>query len=137
MENHVQKGHIVLTVKDLERSKGWYKNVFNFFNFKLAFEDEEKMYFSIDNFSLHLAVFQGHKEFVNDVFNRYRIGLHHLAIATDSKEKVDHFYKHLLKNKVTITEPPQHYPDYGDELYYAVFFNDPDGLRLEVFFEKH
>ncbi|HLC69584.1 MAG TPA: VOC family protein [Patescibacteria group bacterium] len=137
MNEHNPKGHIVLTVKDLVKSKTWYKKVFSFFNFELAFEDEEKMYFGIDSFPLYLAIFQGHKEFSNDTFNRYRIGLHHLAISTDSKEKVDRFYKHLLENKVIVTEPPQNYPDYGDEIYYAVFFTDPDGLRLEVFFEKN
>ncbi len=51
------------------------------------------------------------------------------------KETVDEFYDFLKKKKVVVTEKPQHFPDYGDELYYAVFFKDPDGLRLELFFE--
>jgi hypothetical protein len=31
---------------------------------------------------------------------------------------------------VTVVDPPADYPDYG-EGYYAVFFLDPDGLKLE------
>lgn len=132
----MQKGHLVLTVKDLEKAKKWYAGVFQPLSFKIAYEDEEKMYFEVGNFPLYLAVFQGHDEFDHDTFNRYRIGFHHLGISVASKETVDEFYNHLIRQNVTITEPPQHYPEYGDELYYAVFFNDPDGLRLEVFFEE-
>jgi NAD-dependent oxidoreductase involved in siderophore biosynthesis len=29
-----------------------------------------------------------------------------------------------------VVDPPADYPDYGDG-YYAVFFTDPDGLKLE------
>ena len=36
----------------------------------------------------------------------------------------------LQKHDVTVVDPPADYPDYG-EGYYAVFFLDPDGLKLE------
>ena len=36
----------------------------------------------------------------------------------------------LQKHKVKVVDPPADYPDYG-EGYYAVFFTDPDGLKLE------
>ena len=34
------------------------------------------------------------------------------------------------KHKLNVVDPPADYPDYG-EGYYAVFFTDPDGLKLE------
>lgn len=103
--------------------------------FSVAFEDERNVYFKSKDLTEHIAIFQSHKEFAKDKFDRYRVGFHHLAFRADKKETVDEFYEFLKKKKVVITEKPQHYPDYGDELYYAVFFNDPDGLRLELFFE--
>ena len=55
-----------------------------------------------------------------------------------SPESFDDFYKFLSKREdVDIEAKPRHYPDYGDKLYYALFFHDPDGLRLEVFYEEH
>lgn len=132
-----KKSHIVMTVKDLKKSKEWYDNVFSFFGFKHAYADDTNIYYKSDVLPFYLAIFQGHEEYQNDNFDRYRVGLHHIGIAVDSKEKVDNFYKHLVKNNIVVTEKPQHYPDYGDDLYYAVFFNDPDGLRLEIFHEEN
>jgi hypothetical protein len=43
---------------------------------------------------------------------------------------VDDLYAFLRKNDVVVVDPPADYPDYGDG-YYAVFFLDPDGLKLE------
>jgi hypothetical protein len=43
---------------------------------------------------------------------------------------VDDLYAVLEQNKVKVVDPPADYPDYG-EGYYAVFFLDPDGLKLE------
>lgn len=37
------------------------------------------------------------------------------------------FFHHL---DLTVSDPPTEYPDYG-EGHYAVFFADPDGLKLE------
>jgi catechol 2,3-dioxygenase-like lactoylglutathione lyase family enzyme len=36
----------------------------------------------------------------------------------------------LVGQKATILDPPTEYPAYGAG-YYAVFFADPDGLKLE------
>ena len=135
MGKAVPGGHFVLTVKNLKKSSKWYKEILGWLGFSVAFEDERNVYFKSKDFTEYIAIFQGHKEFFSDDFDRYRVGFHHLAFRADKKETVDDFYEILKKKKVVVTEKPQHYPDYGDELYYAVFFNDPDKLRLELFFE--
>jgi catechol 2,3-dioxygenase-like lactoylglutathione lyase family enzyme len=132
-----KKGHIVVTVKDLEKSYSWYSEVLGFLGFKTVYRDEKQIYFGAESFSMYVAIFQGNKEFDEDTFNRYRIGLHHIALAVEDKKTVDMFYEFLVEKKVTVTEMPKHYPEYDDEIYYAVFFNDPNGLRLEVFYEKN
>jgi hypothetical protein len=43
---------------------------------------------------------------------------------------VDDLYAVLQKHDVEVVDPPADYPDYGKG-YYAVFFLDPDGLKLE------
>ena len=65
--------------------------------------------------------------------HRYSAGLHHLAFSAETKEQVDSFYEFLLQQNVEILDPPAVY-DYSPG-YYAVFFTDPDGIKLEVVFE--
>jgi glyoxylase I family protein len=65
--------------------------------------------------------------------DRYSPGLHHLAFHADSREDVDAFYGFLLDIGATVLDAPAEY-DYTPG-YYAVFFADPDGIKLEVVFE--
>ena len=64
--------------------------------------------------------------------DRYSPGLHHAAWLAASKEDVDQLYAKLVAFGATILDPPADYPKYnGGRGYYAVFFADPDGLKLE------
>ncbi len=67
--------------------------------------------------------------------DRYAPGLHHLAFHADSREDVDCIHGFLLEIGATVLDPPTEY-DYTPG-YYAVFFADPDGIKLEVVFEPH
>lgn len=62
--------------------------------------------------------------------DRFSPGLHHLAFQADSREDVDRFHEFLRRTGVTVLDPPADYPHYWP-VYYAVFFADPDGLKLE------
>ncbi len=57
--------------------------------------------------------------------------MHHLAFRAQSREEVDRLHALLRRMDATILDPPGVYypPDY-----YAVFFADPDGLKLELVF---
>ena len=57
----------------------------------------------------------------------------HLAFHADSREDVDGFHGFLLAIGATILDPPAEYAYTPG--YYAVFFADPDGIKLEVVFE--
>ena len=55
------------------------------------------------------------------------VGLHHYAFQLRNRKDVDALQAFLEKEKVQIVDPADEY--YED--YYAVFFLDPDGLKLE------
>lgn len=64
--------------------------------------------------------------------DRYSSGLHHLALRALSREDVDAFHEKLTAFGATILDAPADYPQYNKGRgYYAVFFADPDGLKLE------
>lgn len=57
--------------------------------------------------------------------------LQHLAFAARTHGEVDSFQKWALEQGVRITSGPKPYPEYGGD-YYAVFFDGPERLRLEL-----
>ena len=64
---------------------------------------------------------------------RGKPGLHHLAFSVDSRAEVERIYEEVIKDleHVAVEDPPIDCPEYG-EGYYATFFFDPDGIKLEV-----
>jgi len=64
---------------------------------------------------------------------RGKPGLHHLAFSVNSRAEVDRIYEEAIKPlaHVEVEDPPIDCPEYG-EGYYATFFFDPDGIKLEV-----
>jgi len=53
-----------------------------------------------------------------------------LAWTAESRDDVDRLHKVLVDIGATVLDAPAEYPRYGHG-YYAVFFIDPDGLKLE------
>lgn len=67
--------------------------------------------------------------------DRYAPGLHHAAWTSPTREDVDALFAKLQIFGANILDPPQDYPEYNQgKGYYAVFFSDPDGLKLEYVF---
>jgi glyoxylase I family protein len=68
--------------------------------------------------------------FRTDQFHRHRVGLCEIAFAADSRREVDELASEIERYGGKVTDVPRQY-DYVPG-YYAVFFTDPDGLKLEV-----
>lgn len=70
----------------------------------------------------------------NQRHDRYGPGPHHIAFHVTTRSEVDQIYEVLEEKGATILDPPADYggrSGYGSK-YYAVFFEDPDGVKLEV-----
>jgi len=61
----------------------------------------------------------------------YQPGFHHLAFRVANRVAVDQIHSWLCEGEYPVLEPPRPYPEYSRD-YYAVFFLDPDGLKLEI-----
>ena len=66
-------------------------------------------------------------------FHRKRPGLNHVAFRVDRREDVDRFRAEFLapRGLGTLYDTPREFPEYRPG-YYAVFFEDPDRLKVEV-----
>ena len=63
--------------------------------------------------------------------DRYRVGMHHLCLEAATRELLYESADRIVALGGTISEGPRHYPEYR-EGYHAVFFFDPDGIKLEL-----
>ena len=128
--------HIDLSVTDLARSRPFYESVLAFMGYVVGEEYPERgvdfdRRFGGEFCSIGVRVTSGAN--ARRTHDRYSPGLHHLAWSADSRADVDAFHAHLQKMGAAILDPPADYPQYGPG-YYAVFFADPDGLKLEYVF---
>ena len=64
-------------------------------------------------------------------FELYAPGLHHLAFAVEAAGDVDAAHAAAVEAGAEILHAPRVFPQYRHD-YYATFFLDPDGFRLEV-----
>ncbi|HEV2060992.1 MAG TPA: VOC family protein [Solirubrobacteraceae bacterium] len=63
-------------------------------------------------------------------YDRYGVGLHHLAFAANSRAAVDERARWLRERGAVLESGPE---EYGyTPGYYAVFFYDPDQIKLEI-----
>jgi catechol 2,3-dioxygenase-like lactoylglutathione lyase family enzyme len=66
-----------------------------------------------------------------EAFHKDRVGLCEIAFAATSRDEVDALGRALVARGVPVLAPPREYPEYVPG-YYAVFFSDPDGMKLEL-----
>ncbi|HKP17859.1 MAG TPA: VOC family protein [Gaiellaceae bacterium] len=63
-------------------------------------------------------------------YDRYQVGMHHLALEAPSRYAVDERAEWLRSRGIEIESGPEEYSYIPG--YYAVFFYDPDGMKLEI-----
>jgi catechol 2,3-dioxygenase-like lactoylglutathione lyase family enzyme len=117
--------HLVIRVSDFDKSKQFYGRLFTFLGFEISDEYDDAIGWTNGKtrFWIGPADAEGKKR-------KYRIGdigFHHYAFQLRSRKDVDALEYFLKELGATIVDPAAEY--YED--YYAVFFLDPDGLKLE------
>lgn len=121
--------HIYVTVRHLRQSENFYDRVMGVLGYRKGASeiagDPHIHYFNRQfGFSLRPA-----RDATRD-HDPYAPGLHHFCFRVVDERAVDRAAAALRAAGVEIMEP-RYYPEYAPD-YYATFFDDPDGLRLEV-----
>jgi catechol 2,3-dioxygenase-like lactoylglutathione lyase family enzyme len=120
--------HIYIAVSDLARSEAFYDRAMAILGFR-------KNTFAIGG-DRHVQYFNRHFGYVlrpaksRNAHDPYSPGLHHLCLRVDSVADVVSVATDLRQAGIDATEARLH-PDYAPD-YWATFFTDPDGIRLEV-----
>jgi catechol 2,3-dioxygenase-like lactoylglutathione lyase family enzyme len=117
-------------VRDLARSIEFYDRVLPLFGFRRGTGAPEGPTWAGDGLEVGL---QPARTTGSARHDRYAPGLHHLAFTAPTREAVDAAHAQLVALGAVILDPPADYPQYAPG-YYAVFFADPDGIKLEYVF---
>jgi catechol 2,3-dioxygenase-like lactoylglutathione lyase family enzyme len=118
--------HLVLSVGDFARSKAFYNKLLGFLGFKPKYEYEDMAGWSNRKTLFWIAA--ADDEGKRHKYRKGDIGFHHYAFELSSRKDVDDLGKFLDDNDITVVDPPG---EYYDSSYYAVYFTDPDGMKLE------
>jgi glyoxylase I family protein len=123
--------HVDLVVSSIERSLPFYRELLGPLGWHGISEVEGERgetiwYLSGRDSSIGLREAQS----PDGDYDRYRVGLHHLAIEVASRAAVDERADWLRRNGALLESEPQEYAYVPG--YYAVFFYDPSGIKLEL-----
>ena len=123
--------HVDLVVSSIERSLPFYTQLLLPLGFHTVAEVEgergETIWY-IGGPGTAVGLREARSE--SEPYDRYQVGLHHLAFEADSRAQVDERAEWVRGQGVEIESEPQEYTYIPG--YYAVFFYDPDGLKLEI-----
>ena len=125
--------HIDLTVKDPAASRPFYEAVLAHMGYRVSEVHERGIDFDLltpDGVFASVGLIKASEAGARHPHDRFSPGLHHLAWSAEDRADVDALHELLLRIGATILDAPAEYPRYGSG-YYAVFFADPDGLKLE------
>jgi len=127
-------GHILINVSSKRKSFPFYKELLKYLGWEIIYEDSN--YLGASSRPADLWFEETEPEYKKNYFHRKNTGINHFSFKVARKGDVDKFHQDFLKKKgiKTLYESPAIFPDYGDN-YYAVFFEDPDRIKIEVAYE--
>jgi glyoxylase I family protein len=120
--------HIYVAVADLERSERFYDAVMKVLGFRkgtapVAGERHLHYFNRVTQYTIRPAKHAA-------THDPYSPGLHHVCLRVGDDVAVDAAARALRAIGVDASDPKL-YPEYAPD-YYATFFSDPDGIRLEI-----
>ncbi len=127
--------HLDLVVGSLERGLDFYRGLLGPLGYVHEGDiegerGERVVYLSRHGGGGSLSLRERQSDAHETPYDRYAIGIHHIAFAASSRAVVDDRAQWARQNGVEIESGPQ---EYGyTPGYYAVFLHDPDGLKLEI-----
>lgn len=121
--------HIYITVSNMERSEIFYDkvlvNILGFRKNKFTLNDDPHIHYFNRYFGYVIRPAR-----TQAIHDPYAPGLHHFCFRVDSADEVITIAEKLQNAGIEASEAKL-YPEYAPD-YWATYFTDPDGIRLEV-----
>lgn len=121
--------HIEINVSNLEKSLQFWSWFLEDLGYRVFGKWEKGQSYKLGE--TYIVFVQTEERFLDSNYHRSRVGLNHLAFHASSRTEVDDF-TNKLKDKGVKLLYQNDYPYAGGENYYAVFFEDPDRIKVEL-----
>lgn len=121
--------HVEIYVSNLQRSVEFWGWLLHELGYELYQKWDSGMSWKYQE--TYLVFVQAEERYLDVPYHRCRVGLNHLAFHANSKEHVDKVTASLKEKGVNILYLDKH-PYAGGRDYYAVFFEDPDRIKVEL-----
>ncbi|WII37900.1 VOC family protein [Paenibacillus thiaminolyticus] len=121
--------HVEFNVSDLERSIAFWGWLLK----ELGYEEFQRWPEGISwkQGETYLVFVQTEARFLDLPYHRKRAGLNHIAFHAESKRRVDELRIKLEERDIPMLYTDR-YPYAGGSGHYAVFFEDPDRMKVEI-----
>lgn len=121
--------HLALTTADLDRSSNFYDELLGVLGYARTIRTPDLS--AWEGPEPEILLYAAEDEQVNNAHRTYDPGIHHVAFETADKGVVDRAAEVAVRAGGRLLDAPRFYPDYAPG-YYAAYFEDPDGIKLEV-----
>jgi catechol 2,3-dioxygenase-like lactoylglutathione lyase family enzyme len=123
--------HVQINVRNAAVSLPFYKDLLGYLEYRVVHEEPDVAGFS--NGTTDLWLIGTDARHADHGFHRKRVGINHVAFRVGQRADVDRFRDEFLAPRriEPLYGTPSEFPEYRPG-YYAVFFEDPDRLKLEV-----
>ncbi|RFB14822.1 hypothetical protein DZB84_15435 [Bacillus sp. HNG] len=121
--------HIEIYVSDIKRTVdflGWFLEALGYNPFQ---DWESGRSWKMDD--TYIVFVQTEDRFLDIPYHRCRVGLNHLAFHASSRQHVDEVTSKLKERGINILYSKKH-PFAGGDDHYAVYFEDPDRIKVEL-----
>ncbi|MEC9400222.1 MAG: VOC family protein [Myxococcota bacterium] len=121
--------HVELYVSDLKASAAFWSWFLGELGYECVADWDGGQSWELGD--TYLVFVQVEERFAEPEYHRCRVGLNHLAFHAESREHVDNITAGLREREIPILYEDRH-PYAGGPDYYAVFFEDPDRIKVEL-----
>jgi catechol 2,3-dioxygenase-like lactoylglutathione lyase family enzyme len=123
--------HVQINVGQGDGALAFYRDLFRYLEWRPVYDEGGIAAFS--DGATDLWLIPTDTRFVDSGFHRKRTGLNHLAFRVDRREDVERFRDEFMAPRriEALYDTPREFPEYAPG-YFAVFFEDPDRVKLEV-----
>ncbi|MEC0247927.1 VOC family protein [Paenibacillus chitinolyticus] len=121
--------HVEINVSDLNESAPFWEWLLSQLGYETFQRWEKGISWKCGD--TYLVFVQTEERFLDLPYHRRRTGLNHLAFHAKSREQVDGLTEALTARGVRVLYREQH-PHAGGPRHYAVYFEDPDRIKVEV-----
>lgn len=123
--------HIEIYVSDIAKTRKFYDILLPRLGYVVYQEWSEG--FSYRDRNSYIVFVQTKNKYIKNGYNCCNIGLNHIAYKCGSKEEIDNLREFLKKENVKLLYDNK-YPFAGGAKHYALYFEDPDRIKVEIVF---